>query len=195
MLTRTSLYMDILDHFDFYFVPLLNPDGYKHSFEVDRLWRKSRSDTGSYLGCLGVDLNRNCGTSSILKYLKFNLSLKFLIFLQILNLVFSDYKWNTCSGCSSGNPCSQLYRGESAFTESEVNFLRRFVKENAAINWKYYISFHCFSQVSLKYSFVYIKFIHNPQNLFFKRFFQMFLTPWGFTNDIPENYKQQVPFY
>jgi hypothetical protein len=34
----------------------LNPDGYIHSFEKDRLWRKNRSPNGKYRG---VDLNRN----------------------------------------------------------------------------------------------------------------------------------------
>ena len=38
--------------------PLLNPDGYAYSWNVDRLWRKNRRfNQGST--CIGVDLNRN----------------------------------------------------------------------------------------------------------------------------------------
>jgi hypothetical protein len=43
----------ILDAASFYIVPLVNPDGYLHSWNVDRYWRKNRR--GGY----GVDLNRN----------------------------------------------------------------------------------------------------------------------------------------
>ena len=34
---------------------------YAYSWEHDRLWRKTRSDHGSLLGCKGVDPNRNWG--------------------------------------------------------------------------------------------------------------------------------------
>ncbi|XP_063968769.1 carboxypeptidase B-like [Lytechinus pictus] len=49
---------EILDTFDFYIVPSLNVDGYYHSWNFDRLWRKTRSvNRGN--GCRGVDPNRN----------------------------------------------------------------------------------------------------------------------------------------
>ena len=44
---------DALDRFEFVVVPILNPDGYNHSWSVDRLWRKNRRAPH------GVDLNRN----------------------------------------------------------------------------------------------------------------------------------------
>ncbi|CAG9788791.1 unnamed protein product [Diatraea saccharalis] len=46
---------------DWYFLPVVNPDGYEYSHTVDRMWRKSRSWYGGE--CVGVDLNRNfsCG--------------------------------------------------------------------------------------------------------------------------------------
>jgi len=59
IITKPNNYWDIVDNIDFYFVPLLNPDGYKFTFEGNRLWRKTRSDNGS--PCLGVDANRNMG--------------------------------------------------------------------------------------------------------------------------------------
>ena len=44
---------EILDRVTFHVVPLANPDGYVHSWNVDRYWRKNRR------GGHGVDLNRN----------------------------------------------------------------------------------------------------------------------------------------
>merc|ERR1719317_1377739 len=52
---------DYLDKINWYFIPSANPDGYAYSWEHDRLWRKTRSDHGSPLGCKGVDPNRNWG--------------------------------------------------------------------------------------------------------------------------------------
>nr|XP_037283988.1 carboxypeptidase A2-like [Rhipicephalus microplus] len=47
----------LLQTFDFYIFPLINPDGYAYTFTSDRLWRKNRS--GGKRGCRGVDPNRN----------------------------------------------------------------------------------------------------------------------------------------
>jgi len=52
---------DYLDKINWYFIPVANPDGYSYTFSDDRLWRKTRSDTGSSFGCKGVDPNRNWG--------------------------------------------------------------------------------------------------------------------------------------
>jgi len=48
-----------VDNINWYFLPSANPDGYQYSRDVDRLWRKTRSDHGSINGCKGVDPNRN----------------------------------------------------------------------------------------------------------------------------------------
>jgi len=50
-----------LDNINWYFLPSANPDGYTYTFTTDRMWRKTRSDTGSSNGCKGVDPNRNWG--------------------------------------------------------------------------------------------------------------------------------------
>jgi len=47
----------LLDKYDWWFVPIANPDGYSYSWTRDRMWRKSRSPGPS--SCFGVDLNRN----------------------------------------------------------------------------------------------------------------------------------------
>ncbi|XP_064485503.1 uncharacterized protein LOC135397948 [Ornithodoros turicata] len=51
----------LLQTFDFYIFPVVNPDGYAYTFSSDRLWRKNRS--GSQYGCRGVDPNRNFDTA------------------------------------------------------------------------------------------------------------------------------------
>lgn len=43
---------------DWYFLAVVNPDGYEYSHVRDRLWRKNRAKTGI---CAGTDLNRNFG--------------------------------------------------------------------------------------------------------------------------------------
>uniref|UniRef100_A0A8C6PJY5 Carboxypeptidase B2 (plasma) n=1 Tax=Nothobranchius furzeri TaxID=105023 RepID=A0A8C6PJY5_NOTFU len=48
----------ILDNMDIYVLPVMNPDGYKHTWTENRMWRKNRSHTKN-TNCIGVDLNRN----------------------------------------------------------------------------------------------------------------------------------------
>jgi len=59
LLRNNSQYRDILNGVDFYFLPSANPDGYKFSHTTTRMWRKTRSDQSSPIGCMGVDPNRN----------------------------------------------------------------------------------------------------------------------------------------
>lgn len=47
----------LIDSFDWYFIPMVNPDGYLFTWTNNRYWRKNRAPVGS--GCTGVDLNRN----------------------------------------------------------------------------------------------------------------------------------------
>lgn len=52
---------DLTETLDWYFLPSANPDGYAFSRDHNRMWRKTRSDHNSILGCMGVDANRNWG--------------------------------------------------------------------------------------------------------------------------------------
>ena len=59
LVENNAAHPDYLDKLNWYFLPSANPDGYAYSWEHDRLWRKTRSEHGSILGCKGVDPNRN----------------------------------------------------------------------------------------------------------------------------------------
>ncbi|KAF2272357.1 uncharacterized protein EI97DRAFT_212145 [Westerdykella ornata] len=46
------------DKYDFYIIPIVNPDGFAFSQSSDRMWRKNRQSTPS-ASCVGRDINRN----------------------------------------------------------------------------------------------------------------------------------------
>lgn len=81
-----------------------NPDGYVYSWEVDRMWRKTRSDRETSRcgmvadGVGGVDANRNWG-----------------------------YTWGMTEDVKykkqMANPCTEVYIGPSAFSEPETKAL------------------------------------------------------------------------
>ncbi|XP_017145900.1 zinc carboxypeptidase [Drosophila miranda] len=48
--------LKLAKNFNWIIFPCVNPDGYKYTFEHDRMWRKNRQLFGT---CRGVDLNRN----------------------------------------------------------------------------------------------------------------------------------------
>ncbi|KAK0645397.1 hypothetical protein B0T16DRAFT_457435 [Cercophora newfieldiana] len=48
----------ILDKYDFYILPFVNPDGFVYTQTTNRLWRKNRQ-TRSGSSCVGTDINRN----------------------------------------------------------------------------------------------------------------------------------------
>ncbi|XP_013407418.1 carboxypeptidase B-like [Lingula anatina] len=48
---------NLVDSYDWYILPVVNPDGYEYSHTNDRMWRKTRSQQDN--DCYGVDANRN----------------------------------------------------------------------------------------------------------------------------------------
>lgn len=57
LIFNTENYGEALKRFVFSFLPVMNPDGYIHSWTTNRWWRKNLKKTKN--SCLGVDLNRN----------------------------------------------------------------------------------------------------------------------------------------
>jgi hypothetical protein len=97
-----SLITYLVDNREFYFVPVVNPDGYEYNRQTDPygggMWRKNRrNNDGSY----GVDLNRNWG-----------------------------YMWGYDDDGSSPSPYDETYRGPSAFSEPEIEAMRQYVNSH-----------------------------------------------------------------
>ncbi|KAK7477534.1 hypothetical protein BaRGS_00031219 [Batillaria attramentaria] len=93
---------DMLQMFDWFIAPIVNPDGYAYSRAKpeNRLWRKTRSDKHmNGTGCVGVDANRNFG-----------------------------FDWNPESGASS-DPCSPVFAGPAPFSEPETRNIRDWLKK------------------------------------------------------------------
>ncbi|OXA49575.1 carboxypeptidase B [Folsomia candida] len=103
---------------DFYFAPLINPDGYEYTFTTDRMWRKSRStNVGS--ACIGTDVNRNFG-----------------------------FKWGVDNDGSSPNPCTETHRGADAYSEPEADHVNNYISGKAnSTNWTAFITLHSYSQL------------------------------------------------
>ncbi|RPD65540.1 hypothetical protein L226DRAFT_530887 [Lentinus tigrinus ALCF2SS1-7] len=102
-----------LDYFDFYIIPVPNPDGYTYTWESDRFWYKNRQNVGPAEQCTGIDMNRNWG-----------------------------HKWKSKSHLPSysnitdesgaknrpdPDPCSTWYPGHRPFEAPEVNNIANFI--------------------------------------------------------------------
>ncbi|XP_052060732.1 carboxypeptidase B-like [Mytilus californianus] len=116
--SRSTAVEQLVDDFDWYIIPVLNPDGYVYTHNKDRLWRKNRRRPlfGDNLTdiCHGVDLNRNF-----------------------------DYKWG--EGTSTEDPCTETYSGPSPFSEPETLAVRKLLM-NRNIDFLLYISLHSYGQ-------------------------------------------------
>lgn len=90
----------LLDHHEIHLMLQANPDGRKEA-ETGLSWRKNTNENycGATSNNRGADLNRN----------------------------FSFY-WNSCSGCSSGNPCDLTYRGPTPASEPETQAIQNYLQ-------------------------------------------------------------------
>ncbi|XP_027504934.1 carboxypeptidase B2 isoform X2 [Corapipo altera] len=90
----------LLEHFDFYVMPVINVDGYEYTWShpSNRLWRKSRSKHGNSK-CIGTDMNRNF-----------------------------DAHW--CGQGASPYECQETYCGPYPESEPEVKAVARFVRDH-----------------------------------------------------------------
>ncbi|KAH0578775.1 hypothetical protein H2248_002972 [Termitomyces sp. 'cryptogamus'] len=98
----------LLNVFDFYIIPVPNPDGYEYTWEKDRFWYKTRQQVSPKSDCVGIDMNRNWG-----------------------------YKWKALAeeqsrkprhrGSGLAAPCSHWYPGHRPFEAPEVNNIANMV--------------------------------------------------------------------
>merc|ERR1719150_3653298 len=63
---------------------------------------------------------------------------------------------------ASGNPCSDTYAGGHAFSEPETQAIRDFIL-NSSSGFHVFLSFHSYGQ--------------------------FWMTPWGYTTDLPDDYR------
>ena len=110
----------IINNRELWFIPVINPDGYAYNEFIEPngggMHRKNRFDNGCGDGTgRGVDLNRNYG-----------------------------YGWGSNNTGSSPDECSDIYRGESAFSEIETQLIRDFILDN---QFKNILHYHSYSNV------------------------------------------------
>jgi len=124
LVENVDLNRDILEFYDIYVLPIMNPDGYEYSHTTNRFWRKNRA--GSFgLGlilpmCSGVDLNRNF-----------------------------DYAWGAGGmlnpRAGTGLMCMETYQGARPFSEPETRAVSEFLK-TIKDQLVMYISLHSYGQ-------------------------------------------------
>ncbi|KAI1473138.1 uncharacterized protein F4812DRAFT_454955 [Daldinia caldariorum] len=131
-----SLTSFFLDKYDFYIVPIVNPDGFVFSQTSNRLWRKNRQpppENGNQ-SCIGRDINRNW-----------------------------EFAWDANPLGASTNPCSQSYKGEAPSDTPEnqgLDKLVRKLRDGAGI--KLYIDWHSYGQYILS-PFGYKETLYAPE--------------------------------
>ncbi|KAF4549075.1 Metallocarboxypeptidase A-like protein 2 [Elsinoe fawcettii] len=113
----------ILDAYDIYIIPVVNPDGFSYAQTTDRLWRKNRQPPPASANstCIGTDINRNW-----------------------------EFAWAPGTGGSSNNPCSQTYAGtagRSAPENAGLDDLVRKLRDTTGL--KLYIDWHSYGQYFL----------------------------------------------
>ena len=111
----------LLDNREMWLIPIVNPDGYFYNETIapdgGGMHRKNRRSNPQNSNCntgtqQGVDLNRNYG-----------------------------YNWGANNSGSSGNPCSAVYRGTSAFSEPETEAVSNFILSREFNNALHYHSY------------------------------------------------------
>ena len=114
----------LVNHREMWFVPIINPDGYVYNETIapngGGMHRKNRRPNPDNSNCnngtqQGIDLNRNY-----------------------------SYNWDADDSGSSGNPCSAVYRGASAFSEPETEAISDFILER---QFKNVLHYHTYSNV------------------------------------------------
>ncbi|WP_025618412.1 M14 family metallopeptidase [Salinispora cortesiana] len=111
----------LVDTTELWFLPVVNPDGYDHTFTPgNRLWRKNLRDNdgdGQITTADGVDLNRNWG-----------------------------YKWGYDNEGSSPDPNSNTYRGPSPNSEPETQALDQLFRR---VGFEFFVNYHSAAQLLL----------------------------------------------
>ncbi|GBN38090.1 Carboxypeptidase A2 [Araneus ventricosus] len=128
---------ELVDTFDWYIFPVINVDGYKYTWTFNRMWRKNRV------------LPRRFGTNPFCRGADPN---------RNFDSAFGG-------AGTSGDSCSEIYRGESAFSEEESKAVRDGVL-SLGPRLKAYFTLHSYSQ--------------------------LWMTPYGHSKATPPDYQDQM---
>lgn len=112
---------ELAQNIDWHIIPISNPDGYEHSRNSNRNWRKTRSEPS--ILCRGVDPNRNFE----------------------FNWMTPDEGGNL--GAST-NPCSETFAGDRPFSESETAAIDDYLSRHFQ-QFDIYLSMHSFAHMIL----------------------------------------------
>ncbi|OTB09358.1 hypothetical protein M426DRAFT_50647 [Hypoxylon sp. CI-4A] len=133
-----DLISSFLDKYDFYIIPIVNPDGFVYSQTTNRLWRKNRqpppSSSPANQSCIGRDINRNW-----------------------------EFAWDANPQGASTNPCSEAYKGGAPSDAPEnqgLDKLARQLRDGAGI--KLFIDWHSYGQYILS-PFGYKETLYAPE--------------------------------
>ncbi|KAF3016821.1 hypothetical protein E8E14_010595 [Neopestalotiopsis sp. 37M] len=113
----------LLNKYDFYVFPFVNPDGFVYSQTTNRLWRKNRQlpPPGANATCYGRDINRNW-----------------------------EFAWDANPNGASTNPCSEVYKGLEPSDAPENAGLDKYVRQlRDTVGIKLFIDWHSYGQYIL----------------------------------------------
>jgi hypothetical protein len=102
----------LVDYHEIWVMPMLNPDGH-HIVEA------GGGGSAPYLHRKNADRDDGCSVWPPSGSSQFGVD---------LNRNFT-FLWNSCTGCSSGSPCAQTYRGPSAGSEEETQAVMAKIRE------------------------------------------------------------------
>ncbi|KAJ4438864.1 hypothetical protein ANN_14817, partial [Periplaneta americana] len=150
---------DLTDAVDWYILPVLNPDGYEYSFTSGKSFR-GRIVCGERLDLLQVSLAvQELMETEILDSIGWQMT-AIPIMETRSNKFYSSFP-NIEVGASD-YPCYEDYGGEEAFSEIETQNLRDFALSNKD-QIKLYLTFHSYGGY--------------------------LLYPWGYTSDLPSDWR------
>ncbi len=137
----------VAEKFSWYFVPVVNVDGYVKTWEGkdnsdNRFWRKNRNPSSKG--------SASCGTGAAsLSYFGVDLNRNF------------DIEWEHAS--QDGDPCSETFRGDAAFSEYESANVRDYA--TYIRHWLIaFTSIHTFGQLILMpWSFTNVTYQHHNE--------------------------------
>ncbi|KAK9417811.1 hypothetical protein SUNI508_01568 [Seiridium unicorne] len=115
---------ELLNKYDFYVFPFVNPDGFVYTQSTNRLWRKNRQPAPpppANQSCFGRDINRNW-----------------------------EFAWDANPNGASTNPCSETYKGLAPSDTPENAGLDKFVRQlRDSVGIKLFIDWHSYGQYIL----------------------------------------------